>query len=45
MKELQQRILDLKEALNAKLISVNEYCSMYHETSQKIRAFNTTTKG
>ena len=40
MKELQQRILELKEALSAKSISVNEYCSMYHETAQKIKAIN-----
>jgi hypothetical protein len=40
MEELQQRILELKEALSTKSISVNEYCSMYHETAQKIKALN-----
>ena len=37
MEKLQQRLKDLQEALNDKSISVNEYCSMYHATSQDIK--------
>ncbi len=36
MKKLQQRLEDLKKALDNKSISVNEYCSMYHATYQAI---------
>ena len=37
MKELQQKLQDLQEALKNKSISVNEYCSMYHATYQQIK--------
>lgn len=37
MKELEERLEGLKEALKEKAISVNEYCSMYHQTYQQIK--------
>lgn len=40
MKELQEELKRLERALKAKTISVNEYCSFYHQTAQKIKALN-----
>lgn len=37
MKELQQKLQDLQEALKNKSISVNEYSTMYHATYQQIK--------
>jgi hypothetical protein len=37
MKELQQKLQDLQQALKDKSISVNEYSSMYYETYQQIK--------
>ena len=37
MEKLKQKLNDLQEALKNKLISVNEYCSMYHATYQEIK--------
>jgi len=38
METLKQKLQDLQEALKNKSISVNEYCSMYHATAQKIKS-------
>lgn len=35
--DLKQKLQDLQKALKNKSISVNEYCSMYHATSQQIK--------
>ena len=35
--KLEQKLKDLKEALENKIISVNEYSSMYHATYQQIK--------
>jgi len=35
MEKLQQKLKDLKAALENKSISVNEYCSMYYAISQQ----------
>jgi hypothetical protein len=35
--QLEQELKDLQEALNSKSITVNEYCSMYHATAQRIK--------
>jgi len=37
MKQLLQKLEDLKQALKDKSISVNEYSSMYHATYQQIK--------
>jgi len=37
-KELEQKLLDLQKALKNKTISVNEYCSFYHQTAKKLKA-------
>lgn len=37
MEELRQRLEDLKQALIDGDLSVNEYCSMYHQTYQQIK--------
>jgi len=35
MKTKEEKLKELKEALEQKLISVNEYCSMYHQISNQ----------
>ena len=37
MEKLEQELRDLQQALKNKTRSVNEYCSYYHQTAQKIK--------
>jgi hypothetical protein len=38
--QLQQDLKDLQTALKNKTITVNEYCSIYHQTAQQLKNFN-----
>lgn len=40
MEKLLKKIEDLKTALKNNDISVNEYCSMYHDTYKQIKKLN-----
>ena len=37
---LEQELKDLQIALQKKSVSVNEYCSFYHQTAKKIKEQN-----
>lgn len=35
--QIEQEMKDLYTAMKSKLISVNEYCTMYHNLAQKLK--------
>ena len=38
--QLQKELTDLQEARKNNLVTVSEYCSLYHAISQKIKKLN-----
>jgi hypothetical protein len=39
-KEIEKKIEDLKRALKNNLISVNDYCTMFHALHQQLKKLN-----
>ena len=38
--QIEQEMKDLYNAMKSKLISVNDYCTMYHNLAQKLKQLN-----
>jgi len=43
IQKIENEMKDLHSAMKSKLLSVNDYCTMYHSLAQKIKKINNDT--